>query len=259
MVNEINITLVQTPLHWQDPAANRQLLAEKLSRLEQGSDLVVLPEMFTTGFSMAAPELAETMSGPTLCWLAKQARKHQVVITGSLIITDQGKYYNRLIWMRPDGSYAHYDKRHLFRMAGEHDTFAPGQDRLIVGLKGWRICPLVCYDLRFPVWSRNQDQAYDLLVYVANWPEKRSLAWKTLLQARAIENLSYVVGVNRSGEDGKGICYAGDSLVVAPDGNILCHQSHREPVKTVRLERRQLDAFRAGFPAHLDADSFQLG
>ena len=256
---DINVTLVQTPLHWQDAAANRQLLAEKLSRLEAPTDLIVLPEMFTTGFSMAAPQLAETMSGPTLSWLAKQAHKLQSVITGSLIIADQGRYFNRLIWMRPDGSYAQYDKRHLFRMAGEHHTYSPGQHRLLVELKGWRICPLVCYDLRFPVWSRNREPAYDLLLYVANWPEKRSLAWKTLLQARAIENLAYVVGVNRTGEDGKGICYAGDSLVLAPDGHIRYHQNHKEMIKTIRLERQLLDDFRASFPAHLDADPFQLG
>jgi omega-amidase len=255
---DLTVTIVQTPLHWQDAGANRRRLAEKFNRLEAPTDLIVLPEMFTTGFSMAAPQLAETMEGPTLSWLATQARQHQAVITGSLIIADQGQYYNRLVWMRPDGHYDYYDKRHLFRMAGEHHTYAPGQQRLIVELKGWRICPLVCYDLRFPVWSRNQEQAYDLLLYVANWPEKRCLAWKTLLQARAIENQVFVAGVNRTGEDGKGICYAGDSVVHAPDGQVLWHQSGKEVMATLRLERQVLLDFRASFPAHLDADLFRL-
>jgi omega-amidase len=254
---DLTVTLVQTPLHWQDAGANRRLLAEKFTRLEAPTDLIVLPEMFTTGFSMAAPQLAEAMDGPTLSWLAAQAHKHQAVITGSLIIADQGHYYNRLIWMRPDGHYDHYDKRHLFRMAGEHHTYAPGQQRLVVELKGWRICPLVCYDLRFPVWSRCQED-YDLLLYVANWPEKRSQAWKTLLQARAIENLAFVVGVNRTGEDGKGIAYAGDSVVHAPNGQVLWHQSGKEACPTLRLERQVLTDYRDSFPAHLDADLFRL-
>jgi omega-amidase len=255
---DLTVTLIQTPLYWQDASANRRLLAEKFARLEAPTDLIVLPEMFTTGFSMAAPQLAEPMSGPTVSWLAAQARQHQAVITGSLIIAEDGRYYNRLIWMRPDGSYDYYDKRHLFRMAGEHHTYAPGQQRLMVALKGWQICPLVCYDLRFPVWSRNQEPAYDLLLYVANWPEKRSLAWKTLLQARAIENLAYVIGVNRTGEDGKGICYTGDSVVHAPTGQILWHQSGKEACPTLRLERQALTDYRASFPAHLDADLFRL-
>jgi predicted amidohydrolase len=255
---DLNVTIVQTPLHWQDAGANRRLLAEKFNRLEAPTDLIVLPEMFTTGFSMAAPQLAETMAGPTLSWLAAQAHRHQAVITGSLIIAADGQYYNRLIWMRPDGRYDYYDKRHLFRMAGEHHTYAPGQQRLIVELRGWRICPLVCYDLRFPVWSRNQEPAYDLLLYVANWPEKRRLAWQTLLQARAIENLAYVIGVNRTGEDGQGIGYAGDSVVHAPNGQILWHQSGKEASPTLRLERQELTDFRASFPAYLDADLFRL-
>jgi omega-amidase len=255
---DLTVTLVQTPLYWQDASANRRMLAEKFSRLEAPTDLIVLPEMFTTGFSMAAPQLAETMAGPTLSWLAGQAHKHQAVITGSLIIADQGHYYNRLIWMRPDGQYDYYDKRHLFRMAGEQHSYAAGQQRLIVELKGWRVCPLVCYDLRFPVWSRSQQQDYDLLVYVANWPEKRSLAWKTLLQARAIENLAYVAGVNRTGEDGKGIGYAGDSVVHAPNGQVLWHQSGKEACPTLLLARQVLADYRDSFPAHLDADLFRL-
>jgi omega-amidase len=256
---DLNVTLVQTPLHWQDPAANRRMLTEKFNRLSAPTDLIVLPEMFTTGFTMAAPELAETMTGPTLSWLAKQAQKHQAVIAGSLIVAENNQYYNRLVWMRPDGSYEFYDKRHLFRLAGEHHTYASGQERLIVELKGWRICPLVCYDLRFPVWSRNQDPGYDLLVYVANWPEKRCLAWKTLLQARAIENLAYVAGVNRTGEDGKGVWYVGDSVVHAPTGQVLWHQSGKEVSPTLCLERQGLEDLRASFPAHLDADLFRLG
>ncbi|GEO02573.1 nitrilase family protein [Adhaeribacter aerolatus] len=257
-MQDLSVTLVQTALHWHDAAANREMLAQKLAGLTEATDLIVLPEMFTTGFSMEAPHLAEKPDGPTLAWLQEQAAIHKAVITGSLITEENGQYFNRLIWMRPDGSFTNYDKRHLFRMAGEHQVYTAGTARLIVTLNGWRICPLVCYDLRFPVWSRNIGPDYDLLLYVANWPAKRSLAWKTLLPARAIENLAYVAGVNRVGEDGKSIVYTGDSAAYGPTGEVIWQQSHAEAVETIKLSPEALQAYRQSFPAYLDADSFLL-
>ncbi|MGV3586516.1 MAG: amidohydrolase [Adhaeribacter sp.] len=257
-MHDLSVTLVQTSLHWHDAAANREMLARQLTGITEATDLIVLPEMFTTGFSMDAPQLAEKMDGPTLNWLQEQAAKYNAVITGSLIMEENGQYFNRLIWVRPDGSFEHYNKRHLFRMADEHQVYTAGSFRLIVTLKGWRICPLVCYDLRFPVWSRNTGPDYDLLLYVANWPAKRSLAWKTLLPARAIENLAYVVGVNRVGEDGKGIVYSGDSAAYKPTGEGIWQKSHDEAVQTVKLSYETLEAYRQAFPAYLDADAFSL-
>ncbi len=257
-MQDLSVTLVQTALHWHDAAANREMLAQKLAGLTEATDLIVLPEMFTTGFSMDAPQWAEKPDGPTLDWLQEQAASYKAVITGSLITEDNGQYFNRLIWMRPDGSFDSYDKRHLFRMAGEHEVYRAGTFRLIVTLNGWRICRLVCYDLRFPVWSRNIGPDYDLLLYVANWPAKRSLAWKTLLPARAIENLAYVVGVNRVGEDGKSIVYTGDSAVYGPTGETIWQQSRAEAIQTVKLSLESLQAYRESFPAYLDADSFSL-
>jgi len=257
-MENLTVTLVQTFLHWHQPEKNREMLARKLSSLSQPTNLIILPEMFTTGFSMAAPDLAETMSGPTLAWLAAQAEKHQAVVTGSYIIKEGNSYFNRLIWMQPDGNYQHYDKRHLFRMAGETNIYSAGQNKLILTLNGWRICPLICYDLRFPVWSRNRQQEYDLLLYVANWPEKRRLAWQTLLPARAIENLAYVVGVNRVGEDGNGITYTGDSAVYDFLGQTIWHQAQEEAIQTLTLDGSALEAYRKAFPAYLDADDFQL-
>jgi len=257
-MENLTVTLVQTFLHWHQPEKNREMLARKLSSLSQPTNLIVLPEMFTTGFSMAAPDLAETMSGSTLPWLAAQAEKYQAVVTGSYIIKEGNSYFNRLIWMQPDGNYQHYDKRHLFRMAGETNIYSAGQNKLILTLKGWRICPLICYDLRFPVWSRNRQQEYDLLLYVANWPEKRREAWQTLLPARAIENLSYVAGVNRVGEDGNGITYTGDSAVYDFLGQAIWHQTQEEAIQTLTLDSTALEAYRKAFPAYLDADDFRL-
>jgi omega-amidase len=258
MTSDLKLTLVQTSLHWHNPEANRQMLAQKLSALSEPTDLIVLPEMFTTGFSMEAPALAETMSGPTLRWLAEQAQLHRAVITGSLIIKEADKYYNRLIWMLPNGTFRFYDKRHLFRMAGETIIYTAGNSKSTFSLKGWQVCPLVCYDLRFPVWSRNKQNQYDLLLYVANWPEKRRLAWQTLLQARAIENLAYVAGVNRVGEDGNGITYAGDSVVHQPNGEVLWQKSYAEDIQTLTLSKKHLNHYRETFPAYLDADDFTL-
>jgi predicted amidohydrolase len=236
-------------------------LQERCGELAGRTDLIVLPEMFTTGFTMEPEAVAEPANGPTVAWMREQAAKLGAVITGSIATRDGDGYYNRLVWMRPDGTHETYDKRHLFRMAREHDHYSPGTRRLVVELKGWKILPLVCYDLRFPVWSRNKigaDGGYDVLLYVANWPERRRYPWQTLLKARAIENLSYCIGVNRVGKDGTGINYTGDSAAIDYLGQPMTAPSEQEFVTTVALEKAALDEFRAKFPAHLDADEFQL-
>ena len=258
MSTHLRVTLVQTELAWQDPAANRHRLAAHFRGLVGHTDLVVLPEMFSTGFSMAAAELAEDMDGPTVDWMREEAAALGCVIAGSLIVRDGGRCYNRLVWARPDGSLEHYDKRHLFRLAGEQEHYAAGTRRLVVALKGWRVCPMICYDLRFPVWSRSRGD-YDLLLYVANWPQRRALAWSTLLRARAIENQSYVVGVNRIGKDGNGTPYAGDSVAVDFLGQPLSSEGGGDRVETAVLDLESLRAYRDSFPAHLDADRFELG
>jgi predicted amidohydrolase len=257
MNNHLRVTMVQTELAWQDPAANRHRLATHFRGLIGRTDVVVLPEMFSTGFSMDAGSLAEDMDGPTVGWMREEAAALGCVITGSLIIREQGSCYNRLVWARPDGSTAHYDKRHLFRIANEQDHYAPGARRLVVEFKGWRVCPMICYDLRFPVWSRSRGD-YDLLLYVANWPQRRAHAWSTLLRARAIENLSYVVGVNRIGKDGNGATYAGDSVALDFLGQSLSSEGGGDRVETAVLDLESLRAHRQGFPAHLDADRFEL-
>ena len=233
-----------------------------LADINQPTDLVILPEMFSTGFTMQPETCAESPSGPTVAWMRQMAAQYNIVLTGSLVIEADGHYYNRLFWMPPDGQFVSYDKRHLFRMANEHDHYRDGQSRLITELKGWRICPLICYDLRFPVWSRNapggKHAAYDLLIYVANWPAKRRSAWQALLKARAIENLAYLVGVNRVGEDGNGIAYSGDSTVLTYIGEEIVSGAYQPLVANVTLDYEALSQYRASFPAHLDADSFEV-
>ncbi len=253
---DLAVTLVQQPLAWHDPEANRARFTELLAPLAGRTDLVVLPEMFTTGFSMAAERLAEDMAGPTVEWLRATAARLRAVVAGSVIIADGGAR-NRLLWARPDGTMAAYDKRHLFRMAREHEHYVAGEERLVVTLHGWRVLPLVCYDLRFPVWSRNRGD-YDLALYVANWPAARRYAWSTLLRARAIENLAYVVGVNRVGSDGAGLPYAGDSVALDPLGQPLVELGDAAAVTQVTLSAEALAAWRQRFPAHLDADAFRL-
>lgn len=256
-IKDLTISLFQTPLAWHDPAANRAHFTDLLQSLPAETDLAILPEMFTTGFTMEAAGLAEPMDGPTLEWMIGTARDIGTTLCGSVIISDGGHYYNRCLWVRPDGSHRHYDKRHLFRMAGEHQHYTAGTERLIVGLNGWRICPLVCYDLRFPVWSRGIND-YDLLVYVANWPAARRSAWTTLLPARAVENLCYVAGVNRVGRDGNGIDYVGDSAVHDFLGNALASLGDRPGVQAVTLGYETLRRYREKFPAWRDADGFRL-
>lgn len=254
---DLRVSFIQANLFWQDAAANRAQFQEKINQLPP-SDLILLPEMFTTGFSMKAQELAEEMDGESVAWMKAMAQKSQAVVMGSLIIKYGDKYYNRLIWMRPDGSHETYDKRHLFRMAGECEAYTPGKERLIVELNGWKICPLVCYDLRFPVFSRNTPLAYDVVIYIASWPNKRRLAWQTLLKARAIENLAYCIGVNRVGQDANGHLYAGDSAAYNLLGEELVHHEHEEALASITLSKAHLEETRQKLPWHIDADTFAI-
>jgi predicted amidohydrolase len=257
-MQNLTVTLIQTPLHWESASANRAMLEEKIWSINQPTDLIILPEMFTTGFSMNAAALAEVMNFETFKWMKQMASQTGAVVVGSVIIKEGSAYYNRLIWMRPDGTYESYDKRHLFRMAEEDKVYTSGEKKIIPVLKGWKILPLICYDLRFPVWSRNKNNGYDLLVYVANWPGVRSHAWNTLLKARAIENISYVAGVNRVGEDGKGLTYSGDSAVIDFKGETIFNAADKDCVQTIQLDAGLLQNFREKFPAHLDSDAFNI-
>lgn len=264
----MNITLLQANLYWHDPVANQAMLEERIFNLDEPTDLIVLPEMFTTGFTMDARAVAEPMNLTTFRWLKQMAAQTGAVVTGSYVVKEAGQFFNRLIWMQPDGQFDTYDKRHLFRMAGEDAIYTAGTQRIVKEWKGWRICPLICYDLRFPVWSRNAPVSagfspstnfdYDLLLYVANWPAARRNAWNVLLQARAIENLSYVVGVNRVGTDGNGHLYSGDSAVIDFKGDVLFRQADLEVVHHQTLSLNELRAFREKFPANRDADGFTL-
>lgn len=242
-----------------------KMLEEKIGSLYQKTEVVILPEMFSTGFSMNAAELAETMEGPTVDWMKKVSADNRVILTGSLIIKENEKYFNRLIWMMPNGEYGYYDKRHLFAYSGEDKDFSSGNKRLITSVKGWKLNMQVCYDLRFPVWARQsasknegRDYEYDVLVYIANWPERRSHAWKTLLCARAIENQCYVIGVNRVGKDGNDINYSGNSLVIDPLGEVLYHMADDEDIFTITLQRERLEEVRMKFPFLKDADGFVI-
>jgi len=255
--SDLELALIQTTLAWHDPAANREHFQALLEEA-RGTDLVILPEMFSTGFSMESAALAEPEDGLTSSWLREQAQRIDAVICGSLIIqAADGSYRNRLLWARPDGTLAHYDKRHLFRMAGEHKHYSAGDVQVVLELKGWRVRPLICYDLRFPVWSRDAGGT-DLLLYTANWPGARRQHWNRLLPARAIENLCYVAAVNRVGEDGKGHGYTGDSQVLDFQGEALLTAGDGDGVFRARLSSETLAAYRERFPAHLDADVFTM-
>jgi omega-amidase len=263
-MQDLKITLIQSDVHWEDIEANLAMFEEKIWQIGATTDVIVLPEMFTTGFSMAAPRLAEHMNMRTTKWMRQMADQTGALILGSFIVTVHERHYNRLVWMEPGGNMKTYDKRHLFRMANEHKTYAQGESMLIGTWKGWRICPLICYDLRFPVWSRNRWDAsskrlnYDLLIYVANWPMIRINAWDTLLRARAIENLSYVVGVNRIGIDGNDIEYNGHSSVISPKGEAIFTNEGTDASRTLELNAHSLQAFRDRFPAYIDADEFNI-
>ncbi len=261
-MSSLTISLIQANLHWEDRAANLQLLEEKINSIKERTEIVVLPEMFSTGFSMKPEVLAEDMNGDAVNWMKRVSKEKNIILTGSLIIKEAGKYYNRLIWMLPNGQYATYDKRHLFAYADEDNHYTAGNKRLIASVKGWRINLLICYDLRFPLWARQQPTEtgpeYDLLIYVANWPERRNTAWTSLLRARAIENQSYVVGVNRIGTDGNNIYHSGDSMVVDPLGEILYEKAHHEDVFTITLQKEKLEEVRTRFPFWKDADGFEI-
>jgi omega-amidase len=252
----LRLTLVQTPLHWEDITANLDQLSATLANLE-ATDLVVLPEMFTTGFSMNAAQLAEPTEGRALQWMRNEAKRLGAVLTGSVMVKEQDLFFNRLLWVYPDGRYEQYDKKHLFTMAKEDTVFTAGQEQLVVEYKGWRIRPMVCYDLRFPAWNRNTDD-YDLAIYVANWPAKRSYHWKSLLLARAIENQAYVAAVNCIGIDGKGFEYSGDSGLIDPAGTILYQEANNPFVETFELSKAHLKEVRAALPFLGDRDTFEF-
>lgn len=262
-MSDLTVTLIQANLHWENIPANLAMFDAKIDAIKEKTEVIILPEMFSTGFSMQPEKLAETMDGSAVQWMKKKAKEKNVIITGSLIIEEDGAYYNRLIWMLPSGQFGIYNKRHRFGFAGEDNHYAAGDKRLIAQVKGWKICLNICYDLRFPVWARNTIQdngapAYDVLVNVANWPERRSTPWRALLQARAIENQCYVIGVNRVGNDGNEIYHSGDSSLIDPVGEIIYHKSHDEDVFTYTLSRAHLDELRTKFPFMKDADKFMI-
>ena len=270
----LTVSLVQTALFWEDISSNLQMLEKKILSIREKTEVVILPEMFSTGFSMNPVALAETMDGPTMNWMKKMAAEKKCILTGSIIIKTSGGpeplYYNRLIWMLPDGHYGYYDKRHLFAYGKEHQYYTPGNGRLIASVKGWKINLQVCYDLRFPVWLRQSNPAnplsdrdkaepeFDIIIVGANWPSTRRHAWKTLLQARAIENQCFVIGVNRIGTDGNGLAYSGDSMVVGPLGEILHPISENEEVHTLTLNKEIIETVRKQFPFWNDADHFLI-
>ncbi len=256
-MRDLTVSLLQRELAWEDAAANRSAFEQDLQQLAGKTDLVILPEMFTTGFSMRTELIAENEADVTTPWLIEQARANDFAITGSLAVRSGDSSYNRLLFVTPEGEVGQYDKRHLFRMSGEDRHYGAGAEKLIVNWRDWRICPLICYDLRFPVWSRNTDD-YELLIFVANWPAKRRFHWRQVLVARAIENQSYCVGLNRVGRDGNNIDYSGDSLVLAADGDMLLDCEAGSGAFTVTLDAAAMNEYRRKFPCHKDADDFNL-
>lgn len=274
-MSSLKFTIIQTALFWEDKGANLEALSKKIMGINEPTEIIVLPEMFTTGFSMQPELFAETMEGPTVQWMRRLAESKKSIIAGSVIIEENEKYYNRFIWMLPNGQLGFYDKRHLFAYAGEDEFYSEGNKRVIASVKGWKINLQICFDLRFPVWARQQlstnkhesniDQIatptleYDVLLYVANWPEKRNHAWKTLLTARAIENQCYTIGVNRVGLDGNNIMHSGDSMVVGPLGEILYHCAYEEDIFHITLQKEELIKSREQFPFWKNADFFKIG
>lgn len=262
-MQDLKIAYVQSDLFWEDAAANRKHFETVLSELKTQPDLIVLPETFTTGFPVDPNHFAETITGETIDWIKLQATKHQAVVTGSFLLKLEDYYQNTLIWMRPDGSFETYAKRHVFRLGGEHERITPGDKQLFVELKGWKIKPLICYDLRFPVWSKNNYSdgqfEYDFMFYVANWPAVRAEPWKQLLIARSIENLAYVLGVNRVGSDPQGVAYQGDSMLLDYKGQVVSQAvAKKEILVESTLSAEQLERFREKFNVGLDWDSFKI-
>ncbi|GGZ29143.1 hydrolase [Echinicola pacifica] len=262
-MENLKVALVQTDLYWQDSQANLAMLEEKIWSLQGKADLIVLPEMFPTGFSMEAEALAEPMNFTSTKWMKQMAAHTGAILTGSVIIKENKKFFNRLLWVHPDGQVQHYDKRHLFRMADEDHHFDMGMERKLFQVKGWNILPQVCYDLRFPVWARNDaDESgkmdYDLVFFIASWPAARKSAWDILLKARAVENLSYCLGVNRVGVDGNNIAYNGHSAAYDFKGNTLAFCAEKEEILLIELDAKELNAYREKFPAWMDADDFSI-
>lgn len=254
-MRDLNVSLIQCELAWEAPADNRRQIGQIIESLGS-TDLIVLPEMFTTGFSMKALRNLEEPGGETQQWMQAIARERDCAVTGSIAVSEGDKAYNRMLFATAD-SVVHYDKRHLFAYLGEHRRYAAGDRRVVTTFRGWRICLQVCYDLRFPVFCRNRDD-YDLLLFVANWPGSRALHWRSLLQARAIENQSCVVGVNRVGADANGLTYTGDSLAVGADGTLLLDCGQKKNAAQVTLDGAFLEQYRGEFPFQSDADDFQL-
>ena len=260
-MDTLRIALVQSELYWENPAANLAMFEETLSTSEP-VDVFVLPEMFNSGFTMNVDGVSEPENYTTLRWMKLMAARHKAAITGSFIVRTSEDAFNRLYWVNPDGTFVHYNKRHLFRMAREEQHFTEGNARVIIDYKGWRIAPFVCYDLRFPVWSRNRSEEgrliYDVAIYVANWPKARAHAWNTLLMARAMENSAYVCGVNRIGTDGNDVEYNGQSSASDPKGSFIVEPSLSEGIFVAELSMEALQAYREKFPAHLDGDDFHI-
>ncbi len=259
MSNTLNIALIQSHIAWENPIQNRAVFAEKIKSIHNTTDLIILPEMFNTGFTMNAARVAEAMDGETISWLQTLAKVKNCAIAGSVIIQDSGKFYNRFLFVRADGTIQKYDKQQLFTLAKEEEVFTAGKEQVIIDYKGWKIKPQVCYDLRFPVWARNTS-GYDLLIYVASWPKPRINAWDTLLKARAIENMSYCIGVNRVGLDGKGYEYNGHSAVYDVLGNSILEDNpiEKEAILQVTLYKSHIDTIREKIPFLKDADNFQI-
>ena len=254
-MSNLTVTFIQTELVWENVQANLEMLDQQFEAIENPTDLILLPEMFSTGFSMNPVGLAENMQGSAVTWMMKKAREKSADVAGSLMIEEDGRYFNRLIWSKPDGRLFTYDKRHLFRMAGEEKVYSAGTHQLTVELKGWRIRPFICYDLRFPVWMRNSDTSYDLAIVTANWPASREIHWQTLLRARAIENQSYVIGINRIGVDGNQVEYNGYSCIVDYQGNVHFQEVGRPLTQTADLSLTTLQNYRKTFPVLMDRDT----
>ena len=258
-MQDLKITMIQSDLAWEDIDSNLTEFDVKIDSIEQDPHLIILPEMFSTGFSMNAAGLAQEMDGSAVKWIQKKSKEVHADIVGSIINKDEGKFYNRLVWAKPDGNLLTYDKKHLFRMAGEEKVYSAGNKNIIVELNGWKIRPFICYDLRFPAWTRNMKNQYDAAIFIANWPERRAGHWKTLLQARAIENQCYVVGVNRVGTDGNGLAYCGDSSIIDPWGTVVFQKSSHPCTYTAQLSYDLLKRCREDFPVWMDADHDALG
>ncbi|MHA4895178.1 nitrilase family protein [Pedobacter sp. PWIIR3] len=258
-IPNLKITIFQAYLFWENIDKNLQNLALRLSMgIKEKTDLIILPEMFSTGFSMNAEALAEETDGKTMKWMSEIARKYECVVAGSIIIKEDGNYFNRLIWMLPDGTYSFYNKRHLFGLGDEDKNYTPGLEKVIVQLKGWKIRLAICYDLRFPVWLRNKDEEYDILLLIASWPDKRSIHWNALIPARAIENQSYVIGVNRVGHDGKEVYHSGHSQCIDPMGKTVYYKPEDEDLYTFSINYEELVKTRRSFPFLRDADKFEI-